>query len=93
MNGWLMNELAFLSDECCLCVNQIALAKKLLETTPVLVALINLQYLMFVILFRCLQKGEIDAREDSFRATAEAGQKLLESKHYAVEEVKEKVCA
>ena len=38
----------------------------------------------------CLQ-GEIDAREDSFRATAEAGQKLLESKHYAVEEVKEKV--
>jgi len=38
----------------------------------------------------CIQ-GEIDAREDSFRATAEAGQKLLESKHYAVEEVKEKV--
>ena len=38
----------------------------------------------------CMQ-GEIDAREDSFRATAEAGQKLLESKHYAVEEVKEKV--
>jgi len=38
----------------------------------------------------CFQ-GEIDAREDSFRATAEAGQKLLESKHYAVEEVKEKV--
>lgn len=36
-------------------------------------------------------KGEIDAREDSFRATAEAGQKLLESKHYAVEEVKEKL--
>jgi spectrin alpha len=36
-------------------------------------------------------KGEMDAREDSFRATAEAGQKLLESKHYAVEEVKEKL--
>ncbi|CAH1785763.1 unnamed protein product [Owenia fusiformis] len=36
-------------------------------------------------------KGEIDAREDSFRATAEAGQKLLESEHYAVEEVKEKL--
>ena len=36
-------------------------------------------------------QGEIDAREDSFRATAEAGQKLLESKHYAIEEVKEKV--
>jgi len=36
-------------------------------------------------------KGEIDAREDSFRSTAEAGQKLLESKHYAVEEVKEKL--
>ncbi|XP_064649219.1 spectrin alpha chain-like isoform X2 [Lineus longissimus] len=36
-------------------------------------------------------KGEIDAREDSFKATAEAGHKLLESDHYAVEEVKEKL--
>ena len=36
-------------------------------------------------------KGEIDAREDSFRATAEAGQRLLESDHFAVEEVKEKL--
>lgn len=36
-------------------------------------------------------KGEIDAREDSFHSTAEAGQKLLESDHYAVEEVKEKL--
>ena len=36
-------------------------------------------------------QGEIDAREDSFRATAEAGQRLMESDHYAVDEVKEKV--
>ncbi|XP_074654192.1 spectrin alpha chain-like [Tubulanus polymorphus] len=36
-------------------------------------------------------KGEIDAREDSFRATAEAGQALLESDHYAVDDVKEKL--
>ena len=36
-------------------------------------------------------KSEIDAREDSFRATAEAGQMLLESGHYASEEVKEKL--
>merc|ERR1712002_121365 len=36
-------------------------------------------------------KCEIDAREDSFRATAEAGQCLLESNHYAVEEVKDKL--
>lgn len=36
-------------------------------------------------------QGEIDAREDSFRSTAEEGQELLESDHYAVEEVKEKV--
>ncbi|XP_054270638.1 spectrin alpha chain-like isoform X2 [Macrosteles quadrilineatus] len=36
-------------------------------------------------------KGEIDAREDSFRSTAEAGQVLLERQHYAAEEVKEKL--
>ena len=36
-------------------------------------------------------KGEIDAREDSFRATAESGQQLLENNHYASDEVKEKV--
>merc|ERR1719400_2800556 len=36
-------------------------------------------------------KSEIDAREDSFRATAEAGKMLLESGHYASEEVKEKL--
>lgn len=38
----------------------------------------------------CFQ-GEIDAREDSFRATAEAGQLLLDREHYASEEVKEKL--
>lgn len=42
-------------------------------------------------MFLCFLQGEIDAREDSFRTCAEAGQKLLESDHYAVEEVKEKV--
>ncbi|XP_039289075.1 spectrin alpha chain-like isoform X4 [Nilaparvata lugens] len=36
-------------------------------------------------------KGEIDAREDSFRSTAEAGQALLQREHYASEEVKEKL--
>merc|ERR1712062_372572 len=36
-------------------------------------------------------KSEIDAREDSFRATAEADQMLLDSGHYASEEVKEKL--
>uniref|UniRef100_T1IUQ9 Spectrin alpha chain n=1 Tax=Strigamia maritima TaxID=126957 RepID=T1IUQ9_STRMM len=36
-------------------------------------------------------KGEIDAREDSFRATAEAGQMLLTKNHFASEEVKEKL--
>ena len=35
--------------------------------------------------------SEIDAREDSFRATAEAGQMLLDSGHYAAEEVKQKL--
>ena len=36
-------------------------------------------------------QGEIDAREDSFRATSEAGQLLLDREHYASEEVKEKL--
>uniref|UniRef100_A0A0V0G435 Putative ca2+-binding actin-bundling protein n=2 Tax=Triatoma TaxID=30075 RepID=A0A0V0G435_TRIDM len=36
-------------------------------------------------------KGEIDAREDSFRSTAEAGEVLLERNHYAAAEVKEKL--
>uniref|UniRef100_A0A1W7R9J9 Spectrin alpha chain n=1 Tax=Hadrurus spadix TaxID=141984 RepID=A0A1W7R9J9_9SCOR len=36
-------------------------------------------------------KGEIDAREDSFRASADAGQMLLDEDHYASEEVKEKL--
>uniref|UniRef100_A0A3B5KSW7 Spectrin alpha, non-erythrocytic 1 n=1 Tax=Xiphophorus couchianus TaxID=32473 RepID=A0A3B5KSW7_9TELE len=36
-------------------------------------------------------KGEIDAHEDSFRATDEAGQALLSAGHYASEEVKEKL--
>lgn len=38
----------------------------------------------------CFQ-GEIDAHEDSFRSTDEAGRALLSSGHYASEEVKEKV--
>lgn len=41
-------------------------------------------------MFSVLQ-GEIDAHEDSFRATDEAGQALLAAGHYASEEVKEKV--
>ncbi|XP_057674298.1 spectrin alpha chain, non-erythrocytic 1 isoform X4 [Corythoichthys intestinalis] len=36
-------------------------------------------------------KGEIDAHEDSFRATDEAGQILLNAGHYACDEVKEKL--
>uniref|UniRef100_A0A3Q3W9R3 Spectrin alpha chain, non-erythrocytic 1 n=1 Tax=Mola mola TaxID=94237 RepID=A0A3Q3W9R3_MOLML len=36
-------------------------------------------------------KGEIDAHEDSFRATAKAGQALLNTGHYASDEVKEKL--
>uniref|UniRef100_A0A669AYG4 Spectrin alpha chain, non-erythrocytic 1 n=1 Tax=Oreochromis niloticus TaxID=8128 RepID=A0A669AYG4_ORENI len=35
-------------------------------------------------------KGEIDAHEDSFRTTDEAGQALLSAGHYASDEVKEK---
>ncbi|KAJ8953156.1 hypothetical protein NQ318_017183 [Aromia moschata] len=36
-------------------------------------------------------RGEIDAREDSFIATTEAGRQLLEKGHYASDEVKEKL--
>lgn len=36
-------------------------------------------------------QGEIDAHEDSFKSTDEAGQALLKTGHYASEEVKEKV--
>ncbi|XP_056301760.1 spectrin alpha chain, non-erythrocytic 1 isoform X10 [Danio aesculapii] len=36
-------------------------------------------------------KGEIDAHEDSFKSTDEAGRALLSSGHYASEEVKEKL--
>uniref|UniRef100_A0A8C5A923 Spectrin alpha, non-erythrocytic 1 n=1 Tax=Gadus morhua TaxID=8049 RepID=A0A8C5A923_GADMO len=36
-------------------------------------------------------KGEIDAHEDSFRAADEAGQALLNTGHYASDEVKEKL--
>lgn len=42
-------------------------------------------------MFFCVSKGEIDAHEDSFRATDEAGRTLLNTGHYASEEVKEKV--
>lgn len=41
--------------------------------------------------FVSVSQGEIDAHEDSFRATDEAGQALLNTGHYASEEVKEKV--
>ena len=36
-------------------------------------------------------RSEIDAREDSFLATADAGQKLLDCGHYASDDVKEKL--
>nr|CAH7757315.1 unnamed protein product [Callosobruchus chinensis] len=36
-------------------------------------------------------RGEIDAREDSFAATAEMGNSLLQRGHYASDEVKEKL--
>jgi len=36
-------------------------------------------------------RGEIDAREDSFRATADAGQLLVEKEHWAAPEVNEKL--
>ena len=38
-----------------------------------------------------LLQGEIDAREDSFRSTAESGRLLLDSDHYAIEDVKERL--
>ncbi|XP_026468326.1 LOW QUALITY PROTEIN: spectrin alpha chain-like, partial [Ctenocephalides felis] len=38
-------------------------------------------------------KGEIDAREDSFRSTLDAGSKLLDREHYASGEVQEKLGA
>lgn len=42
-------------------------------------------------MFSFVSQGEIDAHEDSFRATDEGGQALLNTGHYASEEVKEKV--
>ncbi|XP_049820921.1 spectrin alpha chain isoform X3 [Aethina tumida] len=36
-------------------------------------------------------RGEIDAREDSFNSTIEAGKQLLEKGHYASDEIKEKL--
>jgi spectrin alpha len=41
--------------------------------------------------FLAFKKGEIDAREDSFRATTEAGQLLVEKDHWAAPEVSEKL--
>lgn len=38
-------------------------------------------------------KSEIDAREDSFQLTTEAGRQLLERQHYAAAEVQEKLAA
>lgn len=38
-------------------------------------------------------RGEIDAREDSFKTTTEAGRQLLERKHYAAAEIQEKLAA
>lgn len=38
-------------------------------------------------------KGEIDAREDSFRGATEAGQSLLDRNHYAAEDIREKLNA
>jgi hypothetical protein len=40
--------------------------------------------------FLCYQ-GEIDAREDSFVSCADAGERLVNSNHYAADEVSEKV--
>ena len=39
----------------------------------------------------CNSQGEIDAQEDSFKATSQFGQSLISAGHYASEEVKEKV--
>ena len=36
-------------------------------------------------------QGEIDAREDSFRATTDFGQLLVEKEHWAAPEVNEKL--
>ena len=36
-------------------------------------------------------QGEIDAREDSYESTLDAGTKLVETDHYAADEVREKV--
>lgn len=38
-------------------------------------------------------RGEIDAREDSFKVSTEAGRQLLERKHYAAPEIQEKLAA
>lgn len=38
-------------------------------------------------------RGEIDARDDSFKATTSAGRQLLEREHYAAAEVQEKLAA
>lgn len=38
-------------------------------------------------------RGEIDARDDSFRLTTDAGRQLLEREHYAAAEVQEKLAA
>lgn len=46
---------------------------------------------MYLTCVLCAVQGEIDAHEDSFRATDEAGQALLNTGHYASDEVKEKV--
>ena len=40
-------------------------------------------------MFYC--QGEIDAREDSYESTLDAGTKLVETDHYAADEVREKV--
>jgi len=38
-------------------------------------------------------KGEIDAREDSFQSTSKAGTRLVESNHFAADEVKDKLAS
>lgn len=38
-------------------------------------------------------KGEIDAREDSFRSIDEAGQQLVNKNHFAAEDIKDKLAA
>lgn len=45
-----------------------------------------------IVMLILIPQGEIDAHEDSFKSTDEAGQALLNTGHYASEEVKEKVC-